>query len=444
MIAIKRVFKVSFLSFFIVLSVAQFCHSVILQGNTTSIKANSERLISYRHQEHMWMTSDGRHHAMMNVGSVLEAGVALNLYSQIEGANWQWEIGLENSTALATSDGYLESVDETTDVLHFVYHFGSNISYKKLQYDLSTKEWSTIGSSNIDLGQDVRAINPSVTVDANNVMWIAFVRIDEATNIASLQLYYLENEKEGEDPDWNNTGLHFGSPFMLNEEDTTSSLSAKLLREDNGVSMAYTNVHDVNWVERLNDWELTREWVGETLLTHQPPYTNDPYASHFSALIDSNGNRHLTFIEQKNLYYLRNKKNNEKWEEPQEFLTENDYSTAYVQISEANERLFLVANVATYLAVLESSDNGQTFNNRFQLIPPSANTLNDVYYSHPRVETPGFTTADFLPVFQQYVFLLDDELFQSVLYYEVPTNAIWNDSNILLMILPFLKTTPSK
>ncbi|RAM52645.1 MAG: hypothetical protein C6Y22_04835 [Hapalosiphonaceae cyanobacterium JJU2] len=43
--------------------------NLILVGKVTNLQSSSERMISYRHQERMWLTEDGGMHLIINEGN---------------------------------------------------------------------------------------------------------------------------------------------------------------------------------------------------------------------------------------------------------------------------------------------------------------------------------------------------------------------------------------
>jgi len=64
-------------------------------GTTTNLQSLEEGMISFRHQEHMWLTSDGAQHVLINQGMGIPS---LNLYSSLGGiTDWQLKVGLPNS-----------------------------------------------------------------------------------------------------------------------------------------------------------------------------------------------------------------------------------------------------------------------------------------------------------------------------------------------------------
>src|SRR3546814_3970307 len=81
--------------------------AVVLDGTPTTLQSNTERMISLRHQEHMWETSDGATHVIVNRGE-LTASDSLQLYSTFDqGLTWVAGPHLADSDRYSTSDGYL-------------------------------------------------------------------------------------------------------------------------------------------------------------------------------------------------------------------------------------------------------------------------------------------------------------------------------------------------
>src|SRR5205814_7652028 len=81
--------------------------AVTVRAAETDLRSDTERMISYRHQEHMWQTADGALHLVFNRGS-LQPNPGLALYSSFDGgATWSFMQSFGNTDDKSTADGQL-------------------------------------------------------------------------------------------------------------------------------------------------------------------------------------------------------------------------------------------------------------------------------------------------------------------------------------------------
>jgi len=58
---------------------------IAIKATTTNLASSNERMISYRHQQHLVQTADGALHLLLNRGT-LSPGPGLSLFSSFDGA----------------------------------------------------------------------------------------------------------------------------------------------------------------------------------------------------------------------------------------------------------------------------------------------------------------------------------------------------------------------
>src|SRR5688500_303362 len=124
----------------------------------TNLSGNSELMISYRHQERMWQTSDGALHVVINRGmSPPNPGLVLN--SSYDGAvTWVVQITFANSNRNSTVDGMLQGsllvlVYATTD---------GGVSFAQLPYDSALRTWQVNRSETVFYSSQLDVDNPTV------------------------------------------------------------------------------------------------------------------------------------------------------------------------------------------------------------------------------------------------------------------------------------------
>ena len=78
-----------------------------LIGTVTNLESTNDRMISYRHQRHLWVTSDGAIHLLFNQGANYY-GASLVLYSSFDsGKSWKWILSIPNNDSTSTANGFL-------------------------------------------------------------------------------------------------------------------------------------------------------------------------------------------------------------------------------------------------------------------------------------------------------------------------------------------------
>ena len=173
---------------------------VTLSGMQTPMKGNSERLISLRHQNHMWEAADGSTYLVLNRGT-MGGGDALQVYSSPDhGLSWFPGPRLPGSDRYSTSDGYL-----TDGVLYIAYTTsGGELVFTALKQVriAAVGVWKVLGSETAFTSLDTVAINPGMAVDANGTVWLAFVAQNAATGDYSIRMLRGDSAGQG----WTDTG----------------------------------------------------------------------------------------------------------------------------------------------------------------------------------------------------------------------------------------------
>lgn len=372
-----------------------------INGGLTPIQGNTDRMISYRQQRHMWMTNDGAVHILTNLGGVS----GLVLYSSVDQSNnWQPMLSIADTDDQSTSDGFV-----LNKKMYLSYSStDDSIFFKKMDYDAVYKKWSEYPARLIFASKvGTMASNPTLISDSSNRLWCACV----ARNTSGQSFIRLFDSIDQGDM-WSDTGINFGVVSK------SSKKSAALVCLQDRIGVVYTNKNEVYWAYRMNDWSLTTPWQAERIFVHEPSQNTDPedpYGSHFSVAVDRQQNIHVATKEAGCLLYLRFSYNQQKWEVPR-FLSDN-LNVGYMQVSTSDNALFIAYNRGTSIEVIRSADEGMTFAIGWRLLHSSIDlsmfTTTD--FSHPRVETPSFVNSK-LFVLQQFV--ADD--WQRLLYFVVP------------------------
>lgn len=371
----------------------------LLPATPTVIEGSAERMISYRHQDHMWQTSDGATHAIVNVGNQ-PSGASLRMYSSPDsGSTWEPGLALAQSSQTSTADGFIAD-----DRLFVSYQSSSGtVEFVRLDYDATTRTWAQTAAEQVFASADVVAFNPSVARDAQGRFWLAFTSLERASGNYGIRLMRRSSAAEG----WVDTGLTFGAIDNLSIERSARPIATRY-----GVGMVYTVHEDTYWAWRRNDLPVGAAWAEQLVYTRQSPET-DPFASHFSVVGDAQDNLHMALVDNGSLLYFRQPAGSGQWN----FITATaPANTVYAQILVADASLVMIANHNTLLRVFQSPDSGNSWANTHLLTHPLPST--GISYARPRVEAPARTQGP-IPVLQQYV----DNGVQRAMSFQVPALA---------------------
>lgn len=380
-----------------------------IQGSVTTLESDAVRMISTRHQEHMWETSDGAIHVVINQGSLSQSNSSLVLFSSFDnGQSWIAAAQLDDTDEYSTSDGIL-----TKNNLLLAYSaVGGKILFAILAYDSTLQTWSINKKEVVFASNESTAINPAIAIDTNSVVWCTFTHINNVTQEASIKLAQRNQTTKA----WQDTGLIIGTT----DNDTQfGERSARPIAISQGIGMVYTVHEDIYWAYRLNSWPVTDPWITQLLYRRSiEPAERDPYGSHFSIAADDAKNLHLALVDDGQLKYLRFVNKTMTWN-PIRTLSNNIKATypqvTIAQNAQGQNTLVIFINKYSSISVLQSKDKGKTFTNTNTLThqaPPAGSNLD---YSNPRIETPGKSSSP-IPVFQQFL----DGTIERLMYFLVP------------------------
>ncbi len=372
-----------------------------IRAASTDLFSDSERMVSYRHQEHMWQTSDGALHLVINRGTLTPAP-GLALFSSFDGgSSWRLMQALPNTDDESVLDGQLQGNE-----LLIAYHTAGNASIvvASLHYDNVARAWATTRSETAFDNSRLKALNPALATDSTGTIWCAFVARDRVSNATDLRMVYRLAGSNA----WSDTGLVFGPT-----DDQLIERSARPVPIPKGMGVLYT-VHDtLYWATRTNELPPNSAWTGSAVYTSKPQKSiADPYASHFSSVVDDQANVHLLLVDDYGIYYLRLAAGATSWSPARKIG--GDTKAVYSQIGLANGKLAVGISVKRGQgAMFVSADGGQTFANidALKLPPPSTG----VNYGTARVEMPTRSSGP-VAMLQQY----DDNGAQRLLLFNVP------------------------
>ena len=373
-----------------------------VQATLTDLTGNSERIISYRHQEHLWQTSNGAYHLILNRGT-LPPAPGLALYSSYDGgSSWVLARSFADTNDNSTSDGVLNGDD-----LSLVYQTSSgNVIFEKLHYDGSMRTWTVLNSETAYASSQFEAINPALDTDGRGTVWCAFDARDRVTNDVNIRMF----SRTGGGSTWTDTGLIFGPTDHRSIE-----RSARPLAMSGGMGMIFTVRETMYWATRTDTLPDNSAWTISTLFVGTPAFrTVDPYASHFSAVVDAQNNVHVVTIDNYDVFYFKRSAGSGSW--TTQVQLDDDKKAAYLQGAFANGKLTAGWSVQRGRAsIVQSSDSGATFQTvAYLVLPPDAP---GVSYGTARVEMPTRTNGPIV-MLQQY----EDNGVQRLMLFKVPSS----------------------
>lgn len=380
--------------------------SNIIFGTPTEIKSTAEGMISYRNQDHAWITEDGSVHAL--VKDQLN-NKSLSLYSKMgNSSDWVGTFSIPSTGYQSTCDGILEGNE-----LFLSYSSSEDLVYfAQLKFDDLSKTWKSIKSSPVSNTSRAIASRPSISLGDDNHLWVAFISKDSISSESELKLFSSNISTL----DWQE--INIGNLASSKSD----RISAKVVTLTSGVAIIYSDDGTLNWAYHSNSWPIS-VWKSEKLFESKEPNQLDPKGSHFSVVVDEYDNIHVATNDGQNgLLYFKYDYNQDVWETPQLLSKPNSRSANYMQISLAQGgELFITYDLRelyknqlfSYLNVLKSSDSGKTFLLYAHLAYQPA-----LEKGNQRIETPAYVN-NALPVFQQVSNQNDST--QSLIYFNVPT-----------------------
>jgi len=368
-------------------------------SQATDATSNSELMISYRYQEHMWQTPDGALHLLANRGSLRPNPGLVLLSSYDGGVTWLVKVAFARTNRNGTADGQL---DGTT--LSVVFASADDaIVFAQMSYDSATKAWTVNRTESVYRASGMEAENPALAFDDAGVAWCSFPVTYSSSSDIELRWFYRPTEGS-----WVDTGVVVGPTDNRSKE-----RSARPIKVSGGMGLIYRVNKTTYWTTRPNG--AAPDVLAAPQIIHvgtARAVRSDPYASHFSAVADDGGHLHLAVADDGAAMYLRYSMLDGSWTVPRQ-INGSD-SLSYLQIGLANGQVQLSLSASRGSgAVYLSNDYGDTFTAAFTLrLPPASDGIS---YKTGRVETVTRSNGT-LAVMQQY----EDQNTQRLMVYPVP------------------------
>jgi hypothetical protein len=375
---------------------------VQVKATTTNLASNNERMISYRHQQHLVQTADGALHLLINRGT-LSPGPGLSLFSSFDGGT-TWSLTQNFPDTDDKSTGDLKLIG---DELWMVYNTtAQSIAFAQLRYDSVLHSWSLMLSQQAFASSQWAALNPALAVDSMGTIWVGFLaksfrRINAVGNLRVVN-------RVGGTTLWTDPGLTFGPTDGYAVE-----RSARPVAIPGGMGMVWTVREVTYWSSRANTLPDNSAWTTSTLYTGiLESSRKDPYASHFNVTTDDQGGVHLITIENHDILYFRYILSTDSWSGPR--VLDDSRKVAYAQLGLVNGKLgvgFSVGRSGGSVAIGSPLGDSWSLAYDLQLIT----AYDGVNFGTGRVELPTRCNGT-LPILQQY----SDAESQKLMLFNVP------------------------
>lgn len=357
--------------------------TIAVKASTTDLSSDNERCISYRHQQHMFQTSDGALHLLMNRGT-LTPGPALSLFSSFDaGATWQFMQNFAGTGDTSTADGLMVGDD-----LWMVFHTAVGaVMFVQMHYEAPTRAWAVMALEQAFSSKQYMAQNATLAIDDAGVIWVGITE----TRAAGGNLRVVTRSAAGA---WSDPGLIFGPT-----DKPAVERSARMVRVPGGMGMVWTVHAATFWARRANDAPANAPWTASLIYPGAAGKAiADPYASHFNVATDPAGGIHLITVEAYDVLYFKYDTVADTWSAPT--TIDDSRKVAYAQIGIINGKLAVAFSVQRFAgSVLVSPDFGATWAPYADLnLVPIQTGIN---YNTARVEFPAIATGP-LQILQQY------------------------------------------
>lgn len=352
----------------------------LVNGDFTGISSSADGMISFRHQERYWVSTDGAQHLLVNLGADQEPSSLVLMTRPPDSNSWQVAFVLPNTNQTSSADSL-----QGNNQLRIVYSDAEGgIRFALANYDIGSGQWQAPTVSQVYDGTNNVGRGPTLVFDGDGVAYVAFTATERAiTGRINIRLYSRQAPLD----DWQDTGKRWGH---LN---IAAGKSARLVATSDGIGLIYTDQFrnasgtvssSLNWSVPADAGSVGGAWVDQEI--HHLIYDGrDPFGSHFNVVGDKLGNLYLVWAISKKVRYFRYQGSSRAWNYS-DWLLPYSHRAAYVQITRHSDgRLYAVFNFGAYLVVMESLDNGFVFDLKALLWHP--NRLNQDW-THPRVETP--------------------------------------------------------
>lgn len=360
-------------------------------GKLIPIESSIEGAISNRHQEHMWMTSDGGIHLLVAGNSISPKG--LRMFSSYDkGENWINTLEIKDTENRVKPDGLLQN-----SMLQLVY-LNKDRELIQAAFQYIDKKWVQRDTIRlIDKEEQFVAERPTLALDSQNRLWLAVAAEYKDGSKTSIRIGYVNDRSQ----------LNFVSE-VFGADNASKFSSAKILNLNDGIVVVYTDFDGFNYSLNLAHFFSTDDLVksftirqDEKIIIYDPEIDRDRYGTHFNAVAGDDGYIHIVTTTRHQLYYF-------KWNAESGLIKiDLGESTPYVQVAHGEQCVYVAAHYteAPYgriTRLMVSEDNGENFRveRRFAGIP-EGNFGGKALLEMPAYLPPTSCTNSFVPLVRQ-------------------------------------------
>lgn len=298
-----------------------------VQAELTDLSSNNERMISYRHQQHLVQTGDGSLHLMLNRGT-LDPAPGLVLYSSFDGGS-TW---LHTHSFAQTDDKSTGDLRQHGDALWVAFHtFENKLAMQQLQYSAAGRSWTPVIDEIAYASGRYAALNPTLDLDDTGTVWVGFLSRTRFGNVGQIRVISRAAGGAG----WSDDNLVFGPA-----DDRAVERSARMARVPGGMGMVWTVRENTFWSQRADGDDAAAAWAGSPLHSGTPSSTlEDPYASHFNVTAVDDGTLHFITIDAYDIFHYRLGPGGSAWVGPVQ--VDDQRKVAYAQMGRLEGQLIV-------------------------------------------------------------------------------------------------------
>lgn len=329
-------------------------HVAVINGDLTPIATSIQGATSNRYQEHMWMTDDGGVHLLIAGLDDSVSGLRI-LSTHDAGTSWMTTLQLAETQERPKADALFQDGE-----LHLVYPgVAGELMYARFVRSSHGQWQQQVQHRLFDAHETHLAQRPTLTLDQNGHVWVAFTQTDLATGQIVMRVGVL-----------NESGRFRLIERVFGTANHSERKSARIHALNAGLVLIYTDGPDdtqafytlnISYCASVQDHA---SWIDQALLTY-PEHDGfkDRYGAHFNALIDNISQVQIVTTSEGTLLHVRWHTSNPA----APVLQRLGNSNPYVQIAHSSDGTLYIAgcfdpgHYKDVVKLLRSADGGASF-----------------------------------------------------------------------------------
>lgn len=352
-------------------------------GGLSGVTSDQDRFISYRHESHMNLLTDGSISFVVNRGSLNGGTSALTLFTSADGGGaYTNKLTRASTGQFTTSDVYFQDSDAGVYNLWVAYIDNSSPRRVMLQvwHRNGAGTWSSLVNEVVYSAAGIDADNPTIYVDGSAVAWIAFPTTAQSDNTHDIRLY----RRTGAATYVDTTQHFYGSAGATTRLPVLGTgRSVRLIGLPSGIGCMYTVQGEYSWAVHVNG-DPVNTWAEGVIYTN--PYGDeDPYSSHFSLAPDPSGNILNAFVANRQLCVRKWTAGGGGWGNVKGLTSPIQATYTQAAVLADGTYVAMTNDSHAYALIFKSTDAGATWVHSHTLRHPAVDA--NTSYPNPRLET---------------------------------------------------------